>query len=233
MTSAPVIGLTPLFASVAAMMARSRERHQHRALAEIDIENRADIAFDDRIIAQQIGDGAIAVSGLPLGREDLLVDTEVAAGETDSAVADTFERFAALRLVDQPGTGDGAGIDHRIERPVVWPQPDRVKRIAARLDADHGLDLLGAKQFQGQREDEGLGDRLDGEKHVAVADLVDVAVDGRQADAEMVRIGLFQLGNIVGERAAIVVLQLRMTTDQEPMQRRRRHLPRTAANQIR
>lgn len=119
--------------------------------------------------------------------------------------------------MDQTGTGDGPGIDHRIERPVVGPQPDRVERIAARFDADHSLDFLGAEQLQRECEDESLGDRLDGEKNAAVADLVDMAVDGRQADAEMVRIGLFQLGNVVGERTAIVLLQLRMTADQEPM----------------
>ncbi len=73
---------------------------------------------------------------------------------------------------------------------------------------DHSLDFHGAEQLQRECEDESLGDRLDGEKNAAaVADLVDMAIDGhRQADAEMVRIGLFQLGNVVYERTAIVPL---------------------------
>ena len=45
---------------------------------------------------------------------------------------------------------------------------------------------------------EGLGHRLDGEGLVGVADRIDLAVDGRERDAEGGRIGLAELGDVVG-----------------------------------
>ena len=90
--------------------------------------------------------------------------------------------LGAVDLMDQPGAGNRAGIDHRIERPVVVGEPDRIERLAARLDADRGRDPLLADHFQRQRKHERLGHRLDGERHRAVADFVDVAVDGDERD---------------------------------------------------
>ena len=44
-----------------------------------------------------------------------------------------------LARTDQPGAGDRAGIDHRIERMVVGVEPDRVEGIARRFDADRAF----------------------------------------------------------------------------------------------
>ena len=111
---------------------------QDGALPEVDVEHRVDVVLHDQIVAQQPGDGPVAVAGRALGGMHRLVDAELAPGKAAELVADALERGRALGLMDQPGAGDRAGIDHRVERPVVVGQPDRVERLAARLDADRG-----------------------------------------------------------------------------------------------
>ncbi len=207
--------------------------HQHRTLPEIDVEHGVDVALDHGVIAQQISDGAVAVAGFALGLEYRFVDVERAAGEAAECGKDAIERLAAARLVNERGAGDRAGIDHRIVRPVIGAKPDRIEGIAARLDADHRLDFVSAQHFQRQGKDEGLGNRLNGERHGAVADFVDVAVDGGEADAEMRRIGLLQLRNVVGHRTAMIVFELRVAPDQKAAQRRQRPLRRKTAGKIR
>lgn len=207
--------------------------HQHRALPEIDVEHGVDVALDHGVIAQQISDGAVAVAGFALGFEHRFVDVERAAGEAAERGKDAVERLAAARLVDQSGAGDRAGIDHRIVGPVIGAKPDRVEGIAARFDADDRLDFVGAQHFQRQGKDEGLGDRLNGEWHGAVADFVDVAVDSGEADAEMRRIGLLQLRNVVGHRATMIAFEFRVALDQKAAQRRQRPLRRNTAGKIR
>ena len=85
------------------------------------------------------------------------------------------------------------------------------------IDAFHPL---GAERVQRQREHERLRHRLDGEGHPGVADLVDVAVEGGEADAEMIGIGLAEFGNVVGDRAAGLGEELGMAMVEEPQQRR-------------
>ena len=126
-----------------------------------------------------------------------------------------LEGAVGVAFADQPDAGDGAGIDHRIEGPVVRAQADGVEGIAARLDADDGLDPLGADRFEGERKDERLRDRLDGELDGAVADLVDEAVDRRGGNAEVVRIGEREFGNVRCDLAAIVLRELRMAARQK------------------
>ena len=65
-----------------------------------------------------------------------IIDVELAPGKLAELLADAFERVSTVDLMDQAGTGDRAGIDHRVERPVVVGQPDRIERLATRLDAD-------------------------------------------------------------------------------------------------
>src|SRR5664280_883209 len=172
-------------------------RHKYGALLEIDVEHLGDVALDDGIVMQQKGDGAVAVAGRPLGLEDGLVDAELAAGEAAQRVAHALESAGPIDAVDQARAGDRPGVDHRIEWPVVRGQADGVERLAAWLYSDLGFDPLRADKVQRQREDEGLRDGLDGEFDRAVAGLVDVAVDGREADAEMRRIGLAQFRDVI------------------------------------
>ena len=126
----------------------------------------------------------------------------------------------AVGLMDQSGTGDRAGIDHRVERPVVVGQPDRIERLAARLDADRRRNALLADHVERKRKHEGLGDRLDGERHRAVADLIDMAVDGDESDAEMRGVGALQFGNVIGDRAGMIRSEFLVTAVQKALERR-------------
>src|SRR5689334_14862458 len=103
-----------------------------------------------------------------------------------------LERVLTRGLVHKPGAGNRAGIDHGIERLVVRAKAYRVERVAARLDADRGFEPLRAHRLQCEREYERLGDRLDREGYGAFANLIDVAIERRERDAEMRRIGFGQ-----------------------------------------
>ena len=85
----------------------------------------------------------------------------------------------------QRGDGDGAGIDHGVERPVGdLVEHDGVERFARRLDADMVEHILAPVMLERVAVHEGLRDRLDGEEVVGVAGGVDLAVDGGERDAE-------------------------------------------------
>ena len=122
--------------------------------------------------------------------------------------------------MDQSRTGDRAGVDHRVERPVVVGEPDRIERLAARLDPNGGRHPLLTDHVERERKHEGLGYRLDGERYPAIADLVDVAVDGHEADAEMRGVGALQLRDIIGDRAGIIRSEFLVACAQKALQRR-------------
>ena len=66
---------------------------QDRALPEIDIEHRIDVVLHDTVVAQQAGDGAVAVAGgASPRREHGVVDVELAPGEAAERLADALER---------------------------------------------------------------------------------------------------------------------------------------------
>ena len=82
--------------------------HQNGALAEIDVQNVVNVTVNDGIIAQQIGDGAVAVPGCALGGKHGFVDAEIAAGEAAERGADLLERAASLASIDEARACDGA-----------------------------------------------------------------------------------------------------------------------------
>ena len=122
--------------------------------------------------------------------------------------------------MDQPRARDRPGIDHRIERPIVVGEPNRIERLAARLYANRGRHALFPYHFQRQRKYEGLGNRLNGERHGAVADFVDVAIDGDESNAEMCWISSLQLRDVVCDRTGIVRFEFFVAAGQELPQRR-------------
>ena len=105
--------------------------------------------------------------------------------------------------VHQLGHGDGAGIDHGVERPVDdLVEHDRVEGFAGGLDADMFQHRLAAMVLERIAVHEGLRHRLDGEGDLGIADGVDLPVDGGDGDAEQVGIDLAELGDVVGRLAA-------------------------------
>ena len=61
---------------------------------------------------------------------------------------------------------------------------------------------------------------MNGERHGAIADLVDVAIDGDEADTENCRVGALQLGDVIGDRAGMVRSEFLVAGGQKPLQRR-------------
>ena len=53
--------------------------------------------------------------------------------------------------IDQCGCGDGAGIDHRVKRPVgAFVEDNRIKRFAAGFHAHFAEDMVDADDLQAQ-----------------------------------------------------------------------------------
>ena len=112
-------------------------------------------------------------------------------------------RSSWCAAVHQLGHGDGAGIDHGVERPVGdLVEHDGVERLSGRLDPDFFQHTFPAMALKRIAVHERLRHRLDGEGIIGIADGVDRAVDRGERDAEAGGIGLGEFGNVVGGTAA-------------------------------
>ena len=135
--------------------------------------------------------------------EHLLVDLEPAAGEVGEQVEHRGDALFRRVARHQRGYGDGAGIDHGVERPVGdLVEHDRIESFPRRLDADMVEHILAPVMLERVAVHEGLRNRLDGEEVVGVASSVDLAVDRGERDAEGGGIGLAELRDVVGDLAA-------------------------------
>ena len=112
-------------------------------------------------------------------------------------IEDALDRLLEPDRLDQRGGDDRAGVDHRVERYArARLQGDRVERLAAGLDVDVLTHSLFPDRLQGEGESERLGDRLDRELLAGVADFIDGATGGHDTDAEQVRVGRAELGDV-------------------------------------
>jgi hypothetical protein len=99
------------------------------------------------------------------------------------------------------------GVDHRVERAVVaLVHDDRVEGVTGGLHPDSMHDLHRATVVQGDAENERLRDRLNRELAIGVADAVDVAVGGGNGDAELIRVGLGEFGDVGGNSPAVTAV---------------------------
>ena len=131
----------------------------------------------------------------------VLVEHHVPARVVRERVDDAIHPVLVVTRLDEAGGDDRARVHHRVERPVQVVDHDRVERVARRLDADPLQHRVAALVLERHAEHERLRDRLDGEREVGVAHLVDVAVGGDHADAEPVRVGAPELGDVGRHRA--------------------------------
>ena len=77
------------------------------------------------------------MAGGELRAEHRLVDLELASGEAREQREHVGDALCLVCAAHQLGHGDGAGIDHRVERPVGdLVEHDGVERLAGGLDAD-------------------------------------------------------------------------------------------------
>jgi hypothetical protein len=113
--------------------------------------------------------------------------------------------------LDQPGGGDGSRVDHRVERAVgSLVENDGVEGVAGRLHAHAGQHAFEAVIFQREAVHERLGNTLNRERHLAVADRVGLAVHRHQCDPERAGIDLGQLRDVIRERTPVFMLVLRV-----------------------
>ena len=164
-----------------------------------------DAGVDHPAVQRKIGDGAVPVARSSLRREDGVVDLERPPGIARQHRHEAGEALAVAVAADERRGDDGAGVDHRVERALMpLVEDDRVEGVAAGLDAHLAEHLLASAILEGEPIDEGLRDRLDGERAPRVAGLVRRAVGCRERNAEQLRICLRELRDIRGHPPAIV-----------------------------
>jgi hypothetical protein len=122
-------------------------------------------------------------------RIDRLIDVQRAPGAGRQVGQDAFDARLPLGLATWPQVAMAPALIIGLNgAPVTRFQADGIEGLARGLDTDAfqhaGLALVFQRQAVGQR----LGDRLDGEGLARVADLVDMARRGGDADAEPVRV---------------------------------------------
>lgn len=91
---------------------------------------------------------------------------------------------------------------------VALVEDDVIERVAARLHADPLQDVVAPAVLQRQPVDEHLGDGLQRERMVVVADAVDLAVGGRKTDAEPGPLRLREVRRIVPGDLALIQRQV-------------------------
>jgi len=97
------------------------------------------------------------MAGAALRSVNRAIDLHRATAKIGKLAEQSLQTLFMIGAVDQRGRGDGAGIDHRIERPVAaFVEDNRVKRFAAGLDTDFLQNLFDAPVFQGKRVNERL-----------------------------------------------------------------------------
>ena len=123
---------------------------------------------------------------LALGLEHRLVDGQRPAGVGRHGVEHARQpRVRRCRLRSATPTAMAPALIIGLQRPAgAGLQADRVEGVAGGLDADRLLHALAAAVLQRHAVDQRLGDRLQRERLARVADLVDLAVDGGDGDAE-------------------------------------------------
>ena len=135
--------------------------------------------------------------------EHRLVDLEFASGKIGEQLEHVSDPLGLRVAQHHLGDGDGAGIDHGVERAIGdLVEHDRVERLASGLDADlleHGQAPIILKRVAVH---EGLRHGLNGEGDSGVADRVDLAVDSGDGDAEQRRIDLAELRDVIGRLSA-------------------------------
>lgn len=185
--------------------------HRDRTLLEIQLHCAVGMTREDIEIAQHVSDRPIAMPRSAFTLIDRFIDLEFTPCKSGKALEDSPHSRAQHRSRDEPRSGDGTGIDHGIQRaPRAGLETDGVKGVAGGIDPDFGDDVRETVVFQGETIDEGLGDRLDRERDVSVADLINLPARCDKTDAEPIGIRRCELGNVAGDLSLIHPLQLLM-----------------------
>jgi hypothetical protein len=176
-------------------MPRLGERHAHpgeidgvdanRALPEIEVDDRVDRFRHHAGARQQMRDRPIAMARRRFRAIDGIIDIELASRGAREAIEDKIESVGTFGVVQDAGDGNGAAIDHRVERAArMRIELDRVERIATRLDTDTLQHCLASDELDRETIGECLRNRLNGERRCRIADGVEFAVCRRDRETK-------------------------------------------------
>src|SRR4029079_4660872 len=148
------------------------------ALIGVDVGGLQRIVLDVPVGVHENGDLLVALVGVGLGLEDLLVDGELPPGEVRVPVEDLVPDHVPAPAGNHAGGGDGARVHHgvHLRSPVLLDGVDGVEHLAGGVHAHVVLDGVRTLLLHDQGHGEGLGDGLDGDLGGDVAGGVDLAV---------------------------------------------------------
>ena len=136
--------------------------HPHGALFKVQGQRGVGIIGHDAIVAQHVADGAVAVAGAAFRLEDGLVHGQRPAGVGRHRAQHARQPGRIVRAGHQRRRGNGAGVDHRVQRPAgARLQADGVEGIAGGFNADGLLHPGPAGVLQRHAVDQRFGHRLD------------------------------------------------------------------------
>ena len=199
---------------VGAHVGQGRSHHGHvltgdqqGALREILVQRLVHLLVNDAKVVHEIGDGAVTVASERLGLHHRQVDAQIPARSLAHLIDKGLNTGLYRRLLDQRSDGDGARVNHGIEGPRgLGVQLDGVEGIAARLNTDVFEGFVHAALFQGHLEGKRLAHGLDREFLVPITRADYMAIHRNQADAEVIRVGFAQLGDVSRDGSVIDIL---------------------------
>ena len=158
------------------------------ALARVDVGGCVRVEVEPAVAVQQVRDAVVAHVRAGLGRIHVLAHAQLTAGEAREPVTDALELLVGRGAWYQAGRRDRTRVDERVHRSVVVQLDghQRVERKASAVHAEVVPRGLVALVLAHQGEDERLGNALDREEGVDVADLERPAPGADHGDAEQV-----------------------------------------------
>ena len=174
-------------------------RHVDGTLSGVDVGDHLWIVLDEAVGGHQRGDRLIALIRRGLRLVDLLVHCELAAREILQGRENLLPFGLVRRTGDHAGRRDRARVHERIDLMalVLLDRHDRVEDLPGGVHADGVLEHLGAAVLDHAGESENLGDRLDREERVGIADGVDASLGRDERDTEQSRRNFGERGDVV------------------------------------
>ena len=185
--------------------------HGNGALLEIELDGGIGIARENVEIPQHVADRPVAMSGLALTAINGFVEGQLPTGKSRKTLKDAPLARGEDISGNQPSRGDGAGVDHGIQRSSrVWLEADGVEGISGRFDTDLGEHIGKTVVFEGEAVNKRLRNGLDGEGNLGVPHFIDLATRGDEADPEPIWIGFREFRNVGRDFAVTDALQFIM-----------------------
>ena len=184
--------------------------HQNGAGPEVAVQHLLYVVLEQTVALQQEGQGPVAAAGALFRQVDLLAHLNVRvarhlAGELQQALEPVLVGVALDEGAQQDGSHIHHGVEMLAEQGLVGVV-DGVKGLSRGLYAHVGPHHFLSVVHEGQQEQKGLYDTLDGEALLKVAGKAGLSVAGHHINAQVVFVGLGQLGDVVGQAAHLGVM---------------------------